>query len=79
MAVFPFYISSKADGRKTPIAGGTRNRTGTIYTDVYQRDKGAITTPFKIKQYSFYEDGKQKLVTEIFYLGESIKKHITDY
>lgn len=80
MAVYPFYISAKADGRTTPIEGGTRRKEGTIYTKIYQRDNGEITTPIKISQYpADGENGKLQLVTEIFYLGESILKHITDY
>ena len=26
MTVFPFYIRTDADGRRTPIAGGTRKK-----------------------------------------------------
>ena len=54
-------------------------------TTVYQRDKGAITTPFKIRQYSTedFNEETQKwehhLHTDVYYQGEVIKRHITDY
>lgn len=79
MAVYPFYISTDADGRKTPIAGGTRKKDGDMTTTIYQRSNGGITTPFKIRQYSTEIDGVLKLVTDVYYLGELIKSHITDY
>lgn len=85
MAVYPFYINTDAEGRRTPIAGGTRNKDGEMTTTVYQRDKGAITTPFKIRQYSTEdlneETGKWEhhLHTDVYYQGEVIKRHVTDY
>ena len=68
-----------------PIAGGTRKKDGDMTTTVYQRDKGAITTPFKIRQYSTedFNEETQKwehhLHTDVYYQGEVIKRHITDY
>lgn len=79
MSVYPFYISTDAEGRKTPIAGGTRKKDGDMTTTIYQRDNGAITTPFKIRQYSTEIDGVHKLVTNVYFQGELIKTHITDY
>ena len=85
MAVYPFYISTQASGRKTEIAGGTKSKKGYMETTVYQRDKGQITTPFKIVQRSievFDDDGKyshQELRTEVYYEGELIKSHSTIY
>ena len=83
MAVYPFYIEAKASGRQTPIAGGTRQKDGDITTVIYQRDKGEITSPFKIRQYSIYPiiDGVEthQLVTDVYYGNEVIKQHITDY
>ena len=85
MAVYPFYISTQASGRKTEIAGGTKSKKGYMETTVYQRDHGQITTPFKIVQRSIevlnpdtnkYE---QELVTEVYYQGELIKSHSTIY
>ena len=79
MSVYPFYISAEAEGRRTPIAGGTRKKVGEMTTTVYQRESGNITTPFKIRQYSKEIGGVHKLVTDIYYQGEVIKSHITDY
>lgn len=83
MAVYPFYIESKASGRKTPIEGGTRQKDGEINTVVYQRSNGEITSPFKIRQFSKYPviEGVQihQLVTEVYYKGELIKSHVTNY
>lgn len=77
--VYPFYIETVAEGRRTPIAGGTRRKDGTMNTKVYQRENGNITTPFKIEQSSFEEEGVRKLVTRVYYQGELIKEHITNY
>lgn len=79
MSVYPFYISTDAEGRKTPIAGGTRSKNGTMRTSVYQRENGAITTPFKIEQYTEDHDGVLKCITRVYYLGDLLKEHITDY
>lgn len=79
MAVYPFYINTDAEGRRTPIAGGTRKKDGTMSTTVYQRDQGAITTPFKIWQYTDTIDGVFKCITKVYYQGELLKEHITDY
>ena len=78
MAVYPFYINTDAEGR-SPIAGGTRKKDGTMRTTVYQRDRGAITTPFKIEQYTEDHNGVHKCITRVYYLGDLIKEHITDY
>ena len=79
MAVRPFYIKAFAEGRKTPIEGGTRKKDGIHSISIHQRDNGEITTPFKIEQSSFEEDGVHKLVTRVYYLGELLQEHITDY
>lgn len=85
MAVYPFYIEAKASGRSTPIAGGPKSKKGDMETRIYQRDRGEITTPFKIIQRSIevlnpdtnkYE---QELCTEVYYQGELIKTHTTTY
>ena len=77
--VRPFYINADIEGRKTDLAGGTRRRDGRHSIAIYQRDEGSITTPFKIEQFSINEDGVHKLVTEVYYQGELIKEHITNY
>lgn len=85
MAVYPFYISTQTDGRKTPIAGGTRRKDGDMTTTIYQRDKGEITEPFKIQQYSTHDfiEAENKwehhLHTDVYYQGEVICHHVTDY
>lgn len=84
MTPYPFYINTDAEGRRTSIAGGTRKKDGYMTTSIYQRDNGAITTPYKVYQSSHYEtreDGKEHLVltTEIIYQGEVIHSHSTDY
>lgn len=85
MAVYPFYIETQADGRKTPIAGGTKRKDGDMTTTIYQREDGSITTPFKIRQYSTrYIDettGKEvhHLHTSVYYFGECIATHTTNY
>lgn len=79
MSVYPFYINTDAYGRKSPICGGTRNKDGDMTTTVYQRDEGAITTPFKIRQYSYIDNGTRYLVTDVYYQNEVIKSHTTKY
>ena len=85
MAVYPFYISTTATGRKTEIAGGTKSKHGDMETTIYQRDRGEITTPFKIVQRSIEitnpNTGKAdiELVTEVYYKGNLIKSHCTLY
>ena len=86
MAVYPFYISTQASGRKTEIAGGTKSKKGYMETTIYQRDRGAITTPFKIVQRSIEipdpdnpDKYVQELVTEVYYEGKLIKSHSTIY
>lgn len=84
MAVYPFYVRANSSTRKSPIEGGVRAKNGYMTTAIYQRDNGAITTPYKVHQLSFYEmreDGKEHLVleTQIIYLGEVIHRHLTDY
>lgn len=79
MSVYPFYISTNAEGRKTPIAGGTRSKNDTMRTSVYQREAGCITTPFKIEQYTEDHEGVLKCITRVYYLGDLLKEHITDY
>lgn len=79
MAVRPFYIEANIEGRKTQLAGGTARKDGQHNIAIHQRANGNITTPFKIEQSSFYEDGVHKLSTRVYYYGELLKEHITDY
>lgn len=79
MAVRPFYIEADIEGRKTPLAGGTARKNGEHHISIHQRDKGEITTPFKIEQYTKEQDGVLKCITDVYYQGDLIKKHVTDY
>jgi len=85
MAVRPFYIEADIDGRKTPLAGGTARKDGTHTIEIHQRDEGAITTPFKIRQYSTEDlneetgEFERHLHTDVYYKGEVIKSHTTKY
>lgn len=83
MSVYPFYVSANAEGRRTPIAGGTRKKDGDMTVEIYQRSEGSITNPYTIRQYSIYpcEDGVQKhqLVTDVYFQGAVIHSHTTDY
>lgn len=67
MAVKPFYIDARIEGRKTHLAGGTKRKDGEHTIDIYQRDNGDITTPFKIRQYTSEIEGVHKLVTDVYY------------
>ena len=79
MAVRPFYINAVIDGRKTDLAGGTKRSDGTHHISIYQRDQGAITTPFTIEQYTEDHDGVRKCITRVYYQGNLLKEHITNY
>ena len=79
MAVRPFYIESDIEGRKTNLAGGPKSGQGDMTTSVYQRDEGSITEPYKIYCRHKIEGDTHKLVTEIYYQGEKIHSHETNY
>lgn len=80
MAVYPFYLEAKADGRKTPIAGGTRRKDGFMRTVITQRNKGSIETAFTIECNNYEEDGILKLVTSVYNSdGDLVAEHYTDY
>ena len=84
MAVYPFYVEADSSSRKSLIAGGVRAKDGYMTTSIYQRENGAITTPYKVYQHSFSEmrdDGKEHLVleTQVIFQGDVIHSHRTDY
>ena len=85
MAVFPFYVEVKSSTRSTSATCGCRAKEGDMTTHIYQRDEGAITTPYKVYQYSDIIDGVLHLITEIKYKNpetdkyEVIHQHITKY
>lgn len=79
MAVRPFYIDAYIEGRQTHLSG-TRSKRGSQEIHIYQRDKGAITNPYKIVQSNVLnENGDIELRTEVYYQGDLIHTHITDY
>lgn len=80
MAVYPFYIETKAEGRKTPIAGGTRKKDGTMRTVITQRDNGSITKAFTICCGTELVNGIEKLVTSVYdHNGDLVAERYTDY
>lgn len=80
MAVYPFYISTNADGRKTRIEGGTRRKDGYMRTVLTQRQNGSITTAFTIECSTQIVDGEQKLVSSVYDCnGDLVAEHYTDY
>lgn len=68
MAVYPFYVESNADSRRSPIAGGCRSKDGQQLTTIYQRERGAIITAFEIVQRSHIdpETGERILTCTVF-------------
>lgn len=80
MAVYPFYVSTNAEGRKTRIEGGTRRKDGSMRTVITQRDKGSITTAFSIECNTQIVDGIEKLVTSVYDSnGDLVAEKYTDY
>lgn len=80
MAVYPFYISTNAEGRKTRIEGGTRRKDGYMRTVLTQRNYGSIETAFSIECGTVEIDGKDKLVTSVYDCnGDLVAEHYTDY
>lgn len=79
MAVYPFYVSADAEGRRSEIKGGTRRADGTMTIHVYQRSDGDITEPYTLKQRSVYRYGKHYLVTDVVHEGKVISSHETEY
>lgn len=85
MAVFPFYTEIKSSTRENKVGVGCRAKNGDMTTYVKQRDEGGITTPYKIYQSSFHENGVLYLSTQVMYKNpdtdvfEVIHEHITKY
>lgn len=79
MAVYPFYVEVNSSSRANTVGVGDRHKKAYMETYIYQRDRGEITTPFKIVQRSVEDGGELKPYTEIYYNGELIKTHITNY
>lgn len=80
MAVYPFYISTKAEGRKTELSGGTRRKDGEMRTVLTQRNKGSIETAFTIECRTEMVEGVHKLVSSVYDSnGDLVAEHYTDY
>ena len=80
MAVYPFYISTNAEGRKSRIEGGTRRKDGSMRTVLTQRDHGTIVTAFSIECRTEIVDGVEKLVSSVYDSnGDLVAEKYTDY
>ena len=85
MPVRPFFIDAKIEGRQTPLRGGPKRKDGDVTIDIYQRDDGEITKPFRIHQYTTQDKDEKTgewvhhLNTSIYYFDELIKMHTTNY
>lgn len=67
MAVYPFYVVSNAEGRKTLISGGCKKKDGSQITTIYQRDDGLVNTAFRVEQNSYKcDDGRTLLVCSVY-------------
>ena len=56
-----FYIKGKVDGRKTPIAGGPRNKHGGMVINFYQKEKGESVKILSVSS-SVLKDGKLRTI-----------------
>ena len=79
MATYPFYTTVDSSSRKSLVSVGAKSKDATMETLVMQRENGEITTPFRIYQMTYYEGKVLKCVTRVYYRGELLKEHITDY
>lgn len=82
MAVYPFYVESKADGRHSPIEGGCRNKDGSQTTTILQRERGNSVTVFKVVQTSSVntETGERILLCSVYNRnGEVVAREETVY
>lgn len=80
MAVRPFYVHGKIDGRASLVHGGPKSGTGNMEVSIFQRDQGDVTVPYEIvTSHKFEEDGTHKLITEVRYFGKKIHSHESEY
>lgn len=79
MSVYPFYTKVESSTRKTATGVGARSKNGVLNTHIYQRKCGEITNPVTINQFTEERNGVLKCITRVFYQGELLKEHITDY
>jgi len=59
-----FYVRGKVDGRKTPIAGGPRNKHGGMVITLYQKEKGESVEILNVTS-AVLPDGKLRTVIRI--------------
>lgn len=79
MAVYPFYTKVESSTKRTATGVGARSKDGVLNTHIYVRERGAITNPFTINQYTEERNGVLYCITKVFYLGQVIKVHETEY
>lgn len=80
MAVYPFYAEVNSSTRKDTVGVGCRRKQGEMNIEIYQRDKGEITNPYTIRQYTMTrEDGTIRCITSVSFQGKEIHSHFTDY
>lgn len=80
MAVYPFYTKVESSTRNTPVGVGARSKDGVLNTFIHQRDRGQITVPITINQYTYTtEMGVLMCRTKIFFQGELLKEYDTEY
>lgn len=79
MAVYPFYTKVESSTRATATGVGARSKDGVLNTHIYQRERGEITNPFTINQYTEERNGVLMCITKVYYLGQVIKVHETKY
>ena len=59
-----FYLKGKVAGRKTPIAGGPKNKDGGMFITLFQKEKGESVEILLVTS-SVLPDGKLKTVIRI--------------
>lgn len=81
MAVRPFYLEARVDGRKTDIGSGPKSKSGEMFVTVYQREEGSIRTAVRINCTNFTSpEGKLMLRTCIFNNeGTRVAEYETEY
>lgn len=52
VAVRNFWLEAYIDGRKTPLRGGPRARSGGMTVTIWQRDQGSVARALDIECYA---------------------------
>ena len=80
MAIRPFYMEATIDGRASKLTGGPKGKGGWQDVVVYQRNKGSITTAFRIESSSAMHNGKLILITRVLDKnGTVVAREETEY